>query len=202
VVVFCQECEKAGGTGYFEGKPAHDRHVKDPWNKHRVEDHGKDDTKASWMLFCPFCSDEAASGTPKTGFTTKHRTIFVAENGDEIVKCSSCGQFYRFNLKWTFEKKEVPPVEPKPWPLRKVFIVRPYPSSGDFELYRTEQDAEERILEIEEDALIAAGFEKLDEDEWQSPTGETMSKDTACDSAAREYGIDLPEHPEVANVLD
>jgi len=201
VVVFCQECEKAGGTGYFEGKPAHDRHVKDPWNKHRVEDHGKDDTKASWMLFCPFCRDEAASGTPKTGFTTKHRTIFVAENGDEIVKCSRCGQFYRFNLKWTFEKKEAPPKVKEQWLPGRVFLVRRDPQETEVEVYSSRVSAAERVKEFEEEALEAAGYTKIDEDEWDTPFGTRLNHDRAVQEAIDEGGAEMPDAPEEVDVV-
>jgi len=205
VLVFCQECEKATGTGYFSGKPQHDRFVKSPWNTHQLEEREPATDKASWMLLCPVCKDEAVIRTPETGFTTKHPTVCMDENGDEIVSCSSCGTLYRFNLQWSFEKKELP--KPEPVHTERVFLVKPYEASNETEVYRTPRAAGERIFEFECDALEAAGYvrnydEAEDEDVvWESPFGKMLEHDEAVEEATTEASADMPEAPEEQVVL-
>ena len=184
MLVFCQECEKATGTGYFSGKPQHDRFVKSPWNTHQLEEREPATDKASWMLLCPVCKDEAVIRTPEAGFTTKHPTVGVDENGDEIVKCTACGRLYRFNLKWTFEKKELPPT-PRPIP-KRLYLVQPSENCDleEIELYRSEETAQQRLTELEAEALRDVGYEETsDEGFWRSPHGETLDHADALEQA-------------------
>ena len=202
MIVWCQECEKATGTRYFASKAAHDRHTKNPWNGHKITE--VEDRKASWMLRCPVCWDAAASGPPER-VTTKHPTVCLDENGDEIVSCSRCGTLYRFNLQWSFEKKELP--KPEPVHTERVFLVKPYEASNETEVYRTPRAAGERIFEFECDALEAAGYvrnydEAEDEDVvWESPFGKMLEHDEAVEEATTESSADMPEAPEEQVVL-
>lgn len=204
MLVFCQECEKATGTGYFSGKPQHDRFVKSPWNTHQLEEREPATDKASWMLLCPVCKDEAVIRTPETGFTTKHPTVCMDENGDEIVKCTACGRLYRFNLKWTFEKKDLPPTQ-RPMS-RRLYLVRPTDDCDreEIELYRSEETAQQRITELEAETLRDAGYmETSDEGFWRSPNGETLDHADALDQA--EAGIEYfvrPSEPVEVIVCD
>jgi hypothetical protein len=197
-VIWCADCEKATGTGYFAGKPEHDRYVKSPWNDHKPEACDEAEIeKARWMLFCPLCLDAAAEGTPEAGYTTKHPTVGRAANGDEIVRCSNCQKRYRFNLAWTFDKKEVP----KPKSAKTVFSVTEFPGSDDMELYSTRAAAEERVEEIEDAALFEAGYTKIDEDLWESPFAGRLARDRAIAEAERDSDAVLPEQPWEVSVL-
>ncbi len=198
----CQDCEKAGGIGYFADKGAHDRHVKNPWNDHKLTDVDVVTDKASWMLSCPVCKDAAAVATPEVGYTTTHLTVGMNENGDEIVRCSACGKLYLFNLKWTFEKKEAPPKAKEQWTPGRLYMVRRDPQDDDFEMYLTLRSANERVQEFEGEALEAAGYTKIDEDEWASPFGTRLDHDRAVQEAIDESAAEMPEAPQEVDVLD
>ncbi len=200
-VVFCQECEQATGTGYFAGKPAHDRHVKSPWNTHQLTEFHNIDDKARWMVMCPRCLDEAADGTPEAGFKTKHLTVCVDENGDEIVQCSHCGKLYHFNMEWTFGTKEVPPKVKEQWLPGRVFLVRRDPQETEVEVYSSAASAAERVKEFEEEVLEAGGYTKIDEDEWDTPFGTRLNHDRAVQQATDENAGDMPDAPEEVDLL-